>query len=169
MYKTSLIFFVCLLYYTNAPAQSDCTCCTSHHAQFDFWLGEWEVFDTYGKKLGENKIIKLEKGCLISEQWQGSSGITGRSYNFFDAADSTWNQLWVDSQGNNLQLKGSASENQMILESKPSKNKAGQWIKNRITWTYNPDDTVTQLWELVDKSDKVQQVAFRGIYKKKSK
>ncbi|MBK7967386.1 MAG: hypothetical protein IPK10_20365 [Bacteroidetes bacterium] len=90
-------------------AQSPCACCTENHKAFDFWVGDWMVFDTSGNKIGENKIDKIEGNCIINEHWIGGKGNTGSSYNFYDATDSTWNQLWIDSQGGNLVLKGKAS------------------------------------------------------------
>ncbi|MBD8488746.1 hypothetical protein IFO69_08320 [Echinicola sp. CAU 1574] len=146
----------------------DCPCCSGEHKQFDFWLGSWDVFDPSGKKVGENTIVKLENGCLIQEQWTGNSGVTGRSYNFYDPSDDSWNQIWIDNQGNNLQLKGKAKPNKMILKSSPKQNGQGQTIINRITWMLNSDKTVNQVWEVLDKNQNVLQTAFNGIYKKQT-
>jgi hypothetical protein len=38
--------------------------------QFDFWLGEWEVFNKQGIKVGENEIIRLQEGCVLQENWK---------------------------------------------------------------------------------------------------
>ena len=148
-------------------AQSTCACCTAQHRQFDFWLGEWMVFDTAGKKLGENSIVKLEDQCLLSELWQGAGGGTGRSFNYYDPSDSTWNQLWLDKQGTILKLKGRAKTNSMILKSDWAAGQGGSKFYNRITWKKNEDGSVLQLWEILGPSDEVLSVAFKGIYKRK--
>jgi tetratricopeptide (TPR) repeat protein len=39
-------------------------------ADFDFWLGEWEVRTSGGAIAGHNTITKRNGGCLIHEEWQ---------------------------------------------------------------------------------------------------
>jgi len=146
---------------------NSCACCTKHHQQFDFWVGEWNVYNKAGKKVGENSITKLEDNCILNEHWRSVSGSTGSSYNYFNKSDSTWNQVWIDNKGGNLVLKGKASPQKMVLSSDWQKGKKVAWYKNRITWTKNKDGSVTQLWELVDKKGEVLSVAFKGVYKRK--
>ena len=80
-------------------------------------MGDWTVYDTAGNVVGQNTIKKLENNCIVSEHWRGAKGLTGRSYNYYNMADSTWNQLWIDSNGSNLVLKGKAEPGKMILKS----------------------------------------------------
>ncbi len=148
-------------------AQDPCSCCTENHQQFDFWVGDWVVHDTAGVLQGENTITKLENGCILNEHWRGASGSTGRSYNYYDRSDSTWNQLWIDNSGSNLILKGYATKDQMILSSAPQQSKKGDTYQHRITWTVNADETVSQLWETIGKKGQVLKVIFLGIYSKK--
>ncbi len=148
-------------------AQTDCTCCTPAHQQFDFWLGQWDVYDTTGKKVGENSIIKLEDNCLLNEHWTGTSGFTGRSYNYFDQSDTTWNQIWLDNKGGNLVLKGKLENGRMVLSSGFKPGKSGKLQKNRITWSQNEDGTVTQLWEILNEDLETIASVFEGIYKRK--
>ena len=105
----SLALFCCNLVYSQT---TPCACCTEKHQQFDFWVGEWVVFDTTGTKVGENTIEKLENDCILSEYWRGASGSTGRSYNYYNALDDTWNQTWIDNNGGSLVLKGKARQKQ---------------------------------------------------------
>jgi len=166
--KKNITFYIVMIITTNISlAQIDCLCCTDFHKQFDFWVGEWMVYDTAGTKLGENNIVKLGDNCILNEHWKGAKGSTGRSYNYFDLSDSTWNQVWIDNQGGNLVLKGKAEENKMILQSKLIKGKKVDWYRNRITWTNNEDESVTQFWEILDKNGNQLAVAFKGIYKRK--
>lgn len=148
-------------------AQTICACCTNHHQQFDFWVGDWIVFDTLNTQIGENLIVKLEDNCIINEHWTSATGSTGRSYNYFDSADSTWNQLWIDNQGSNLKLKGKAESNKMVLKSALLPGKKIDFYYNRITWTKINNDEVTQVWEILDKSDNILTMVFKGIYKRK--
>ena len=163
---TLLLFGFCI----TTSAQNSCACCTPAHDAFDFWIGDWEVFSPQGGKVGENSISNLEENCIISEQWIGASGTTGKSYSYFNPADNSWNQVWIDNKGSHLILKGKeASENVMILQSAPSKNAQGQYFYSQVTWSKNEDGTVRQLWELYDTDNNLLSVAFDGLYKPRKK
>lgn len=72
------IFFI---FGSGYAQKKQCNCCTSEYKQFDFWLGDWEVFNLKGIKVGENKIVSLQDSCIIQENWT-SNEQTGTSYNF---------------------------------------------------------------------------------------
>ncbi len=148
--------------------QDDCPCCSKPYNQFDFWVGEWTVYDTAGNIVGENTIQKVEDGCLLTERWVGSGGSTGRSINFFDKTDSSWNQTWVDNSGNILNLKGNLIDGSMVMESNLIKGTKIDYYKNQISWKPNNDNSITQKWEILDKNDNVLQLIFLGIYKKQN-
>lgn len=150
-------------------AQNKCNCCTSEYKQFDFWLGDWDVFNLNGVKIGENKIVSMQDSCLIQENWI-SAGQTGTSYNFYKQTDSTWNQIYIDNAGTVLELKGMLKDNKMILESQKVKSvKADFYYFNRITWAIDTSGNISQKWDIVDDQGKIVQVAFDGIYKRKRK
>lgn len=149
-----------------AEYQQDCNCCTANHAEFDFWIGNWDVFNKKGEKIGENNVEVLEDHCIIAENWKGTKGGSGKSFNYYDPKNDSWNQLWISNTGNILKLKGHAEENKMILKSDLQKGKNGVFY-NQITWTKNPDGSVTQLWEILDPEGATVQKAFEGIYRKK--
>ena len=150
-----------------AQPDTTCACCSDPHRAFDFWLGEWVVKDTAGQVLGENTITVLEDGCLIAEYWRGAQGGTGRSYNYFDPADSTWHQLWVSSSGHILRLQGRATPGQMVLTGSVKTGTKGPY-RNRITWTKQEDGTVVQQWDILTPDKQPIRTAFYGIYYPKS-
>ena len=157
------ISFVTLLY-----AQDDCSCCTENHRQFDFWLGEWEVMNSEGNKVGENSISKMEGDCILVEKWQGAQGLNGTSHNYYDPSDKSWNQLWLDNRGGILKLKGALESGQMVMRSALAEDTEGNSSYNQISWRLNDDGTVTQLWELYNDEGKLIRQLFLGIYHKKS-
>ena len=161
-----LIYCLCFLY---SPvllfSQDACPCCTPEHQLFDFWVGDWVVYDTTGRQIGENYIVKLEDNCILNEHWTGGGGSTGRSYNYYNRADSTWNQLWIDNGGNPLILKGKGSSGKMVLRSELVPGRRIDWLYNQITWTLNADGSVTQHWEVFDKNNQKLATAFKGIYR----
>ena len=145
--------------------QSTCQCCTEAHDAFDFWLGDWNVYNEAGKLVGTNKLVKLQNNCLIQENWTGT--VTGTSFNYYDTADSTWNQLWISSNGNILKLKGNAiNHGVMVLKSDILEGEKGKYY-NKITWTANDDGSVTQYWEVLNENDERIADVFKGIYRRK--
>jgi len=161
----SILLFAAI---TSSAQSSACNCCTEKHAEFDFWIGTWNVTAPDGSPAGRNVIDKIQDKCVLRENWtSATAGYTGTSNNFFNSQTEQWEQIWVDNQGQSLHLKGNKVGNQMILSSEELTNKKGETYRNRVTWTHNEDGTVRQLWEIL-KDDKVTSVAFDGLYKKEN-
>jgi len=163
-----LLILIILTSLSHALAQSDnqCACCSENHTAFDFWIGDWTVYNTDGNFIGTNNIMKMQDGCVLQENWNSAdSSITGTSYNFFDSSDSTWNQVWISNTGNVLRLKGNLNdEGNMILKSELVNNSRGTYY-NQITWSKNEDSTVTQHWDILNENGELVNTAFEGIYK----
>ncbi|PIB36955.1 hypothetical protein BFP72_16865 [Reichenbachiella sp. 5M10] len=160
---TLLFFFSWVV----TSAQSSCACCTVQHGQFDFWLGEWNVSSPENKVLGQSSVTKMEKDCIVREEWSGASGVTGRSFNYYDVEESTWKQLWLDSGGSNLNLTGEFKDGSMVLQSGLKRGKKISWYYDRITWTKIDNNTVSQMWEILDANERRVSVAFHGVYRRK--
>ena len=165
-YLAIFVLLICLPLSTKAQDKDNCNCCTEKHAEFDFWIGNWEVTQANGSPAGTNVIEKIQDNCVLRENWtSASTGFTGTSYNFYNTSTKQWEQLWLDNQGGRLHLKGHRSANQMILQSDELKNKDGQPFYHRITWTKNDDGSVRQYWEVITNGSEIS-VAFDGLYKK---
>ena len=167
MMKIKPASLLILLFFTALTAQTECSCCTEQHKEFDFWIGEWSVLNSEGKKVGENSISKIEDNCILVEKWKGVQGTTGTSHNYYDPSDESWNQLWIDNKGNILKLKGRMDSGKMVLRSSVEKDQEGNSYYNQISWGRNQDGTVTQLWELYEENGKLIRQLFMGIYHKK--
>jgi hypothetical protein len=155
-----------LLTFSTVPILAqDCPCCEPAYNQFDFWIGEWVVYDSLGQQVGTNQIEKAQKGCLIVESWCSEQGSTGTSYNYFLPRDSTWNQVWIDDRGGVLELKGNLEGSSMVLTSILLKDQQGSGFYHRISW--KPEgDQVIQTWEVLNASYEVRRLLFRGFYRK---
>lgn len=167
MRTTFLLILLTLSSFINVHAQDNCACCSPKHAEFDFWVGEWEVHTTENKKLGESTVQKMEKDCIVQEHWRGKSGVTGRSFNYYDPEDQSWNQLWLDSGGSRLELKGKYKDGSIVMQSRLTKGKKIDWYYDRITWTKIDENTVSQLWEILNSNEQRVTVAFHGVYRRK--
>lgn len=127
------------------------------HRQFDFWLGQWEVYgnlDKSGPLYGNNSITLSEQGCLIMEHWQGASGSSGTSMNYFDGIQGQWVQRWVSSgvvidyAGGLVAVEGPKKAMQMIGKIHyTSKQQQPQLRDFRGTWTPLDGGVVQQFFE----------------------
>ena len=139
-------------------------CREAPQRQFDFWVGRWDV--TVGSNAaGTNEITLEEDGCLLHEHWAGSRGGTGQSLNWYDRATGQWHQVWVDNQGNGLQLAGRFSEGRLtLLGTAPGPD--GKPQAQRLSFTPNADGSVRQLWETSSAGGATWQVSFDGLYRR---
>ena len=143
-----------------APPPPSCT--RAEQRQFDFWIGEWKVYN--GDRLaGQNSIRAIEGGCGLAESWRGARGSSGVSYNAWNAGDGRWHQFWISAQGYSLVLSGEFRDGAMRMSGVQPHPQTGAPQQQRITWTPNPDGSVRQLWEASD-DGKTWQVVFDGRY-----
>ena len=164
-----VLFFATINVQLNAQTKNKKPCNSKEYKQFDFWLGNWNVYNVKNQLIGTNKIVKMKNACAIQENWKSkTSQSKGTSYNFYNATDKIWNQVWIDNIGGSLELKGTYKNNKMILKSKLISGTKGDYY-NQITWFNNSDGTVTQLWELLDINNTPFNEIFRGTYKKITK
>lgn len=122
-------------------ASSQRPCSAANYRQLDFWLGEWEVFDTNNQKAGDSKVSLILDSCVILEEWTSASitqGIryAGKSFNTYNAATKQWQQTWVDNvAGSNEYLKGSFDNNKMTYTSTPFPFNKDTIAVRRMTFT----------------------------------
>ncbi|TDR22809.1 tetratricopeptide repeat protein [Marinicella litoralis] len=146
-----------------------------HYNDFDFWLGRWEVYgnaEKAGPLYGHNTISKTEQGCLIMEQWQGASGSTGTSMNYYDGIIGQWVQRWVsgggtiiDYAGGLIELDNNNKAMQLVGKIYYASSKQQPQIRDfRGTWTPLNDGVVQQFFEESIDGGKTWYVWFNGFY-----
>jgi hypothetical protein len=138
----------------------------THRHDFDFWIGDWEVFGPQGKQVGTNKITAMFGNGMLQEHWHGNGGIEGRSLNAYDEARGVWHQTWIDSTGGVLLLDGGLQGAAMVMEGRvPSGDDPTTVDMQRITWTREADG-VRQVWETSTDDGATWNVAFDGRYRR---
>ncbi len=148
-----------------AAGQGADGCSDGRSRQFDFWIGEWEVFA--GEELaGHNTIEPILDGCVLQETWRGIRGSAGSSFNFYNPESGRWQQFWVWRNGTTLELEGELADGRMVLEGE-SRDREGNPVRNRISWYDNADGTVRQHWQTSHDSGQTWETAFDGLYRKK--
>ena len=150
---------------TTPPSPPPCT--DELFRQFDFWVGEWEVFATNGAKAGDNSISIEENGCLLVERWTSvGNGGTGQSYNYVDLGAKKWRQIWVSNWGTIDYSGGLDEDGSMFLEGEIA-YPAGTTAPFTGKWTLNEDGTVTQHFRQYNTQTEEWADWFIGVYKKK--
>ena len=138
---------------------------------FDFWIGDWDVFGPLGKQVGRNTITSMFANGMLHEHWHGNGGVEGRSVNAYDESRGCWHQTWVDSTGGVLLLDGGLQDGAMVLEGRaPSGEDPTVVDRQRITWTQESDAEgaeVRQVWESSSDDGATWTVAFDGRYRRR--
>ena len=151
------------------PTPAATTACTAaQHRQFDFWLGQWEVTNPAGKLAGRSRIEAILGGCVLLENWDSPGGVSGKSFNIFNADTGHWEQFWVDNSGSRLHLSGGRDGEKMVLRGVQDKANAQTGLRQheRITWTPNADGSVRQHWETSNDDGRTWATSFDGLYRR---
>jgi tetratricopeptide (TPR) repeat protein len=133
--------------------------------QFDFWIGEWDVYTPQGQLAGNNVIQNAEAGCLLIENWTGSLGGTGKSINFYDKEMGKWRQIWVANNGTITEFAGSYDEKERIMklygETQP---RSGTKISRKLFFYNLAPGKVRQYSEQSTDDGKTWTVAYDFTY-----
>ncbi len=115
------------------------------HRAFDFWIGEWDVFQN-GALAGRNRITSILGGCLIFEEWESASGGLGKSFNYYDPGEDHWRQIWVADSGTFVEFTGAARDGGIFYTAETSNPATGQVTYHRFEFTEHPDGGIRQFW-----------------------
>ncbi|MCE7933881.1 MAG: tetratricopeptide repeat protein [Chlorobi bacterium CHB2] len=143
------------------PCQHD-----PRYREFDFWIGEWDVFNTAGQKVGTNSVQQILGSCVLLENWTSASGSQGKSFNTFNRSTGKWQQTWVDDQGTVLELAGNLKGAVLSFEG-ITRDTAGKETHHRLTFTQIDPNTVRQLWEQSSDKGVTWNSVFDGKYVRK--
>ena len=135
--------------------------------QFDFWLGDWDVF-VQGRKVGENLIELDTQGCTLVESWKNNGGGKGKSLNVYNAATKQWQQFYVSGQGNVFLFEGNyrPKEKNMYFTAETLGSNGGK-VLHIFEFFDLPDKTVQQRWKQSTDGGKTYTTVWDSIYKKK--
>ncbi|MGN6519854.1 MAG: hypothetical protein ACTHK2_10570 [Dokdonella sp.] len=111
-------------------------CTDAVYKQFDFWIGEWDVFDTdvpNGPAQARATVRPIAGGCAIHELYEQTDGLVGDSILSYDAARKHWQQTWVTNRGSLMAIAGTAKDGELVLEGEVHLAN-GSTVLQRITW-----------------------------------
>jgi hypothetical protein len=140
-------------------------CHTAQHGQFDFWVGQWDVYRADTNQLVAHSLIeKLYGGCAVRENWMPLGGTGGGSLNSYRPASKQWEQYWTDS-GNNLNVYiGGLQDSKMVLTG-VSHSANGADSPARMVYEKLPDGSVTQTGYTSSDSGKTWQLSYKLVYR----
>jgi hypothetical protein len=150
-----------------AAAQSPATappCADTESHQFDFWIGDWDVFNPKGVLVGTNRIAPLYGGCVLHESWKATRVVEGQSFNRYDTDRGVWHQTWVDNTGSLLLLEGGLKDGDMVMSDAGVPGRKAEAAVNEVRWSRNADASVRQHWRTSKDGGKTWETAFDGKY-----
>jgi hypothetical protein len=141
-------------------------CTTAPYRQFDFWIGDWDVYGARGGLAGHNLVTLEQDGCLLVEHWTSSAGgQTGTSFNYYDIRDKKWHQLYLDNSGNAGSfpaIAGTFENGKMVLLTDDVNNLLSRW-----TWYLISPGKVKQMQEVSRDHGQTWQTTWNSVYVRK--
>ena len=125
----------------TADTQSSTRCSAAEYRQFDFWIGDWDTFETEspnGPSIARAEISPIVNGCALHELYQQSDGLVGDSILSFDPVRRQWQQTWITNRGSNMVLWGELHDGALVLEGEVHLHD-GTTVLQRITWRAEGD------------------------------
>lgn len=136
-------------------------------AEFDFWVGEWDVHTADGSYAGSNTISRAERGCVLLENWVGGSGGTGMSINYLEHSSGEWVQVWNAAGGTQIDIRGGLTEDGMLLVGQVHYVANSTTADFRGLWTPLEDGRVRQFFEQSNDGGETWVPWFEGFYSRK--
>lgn len=140
--------------------------------QFDFWVGQWEVFGKNGQKAGDSRISVILDSCVILEEWTSATvqqGLryAGKSFNSYNSASGQWQQTWTDNTGNTTEfLRGEAANGSVVFYADKVTGPKGVIFSRKLSFTKLGDDKVRQLGEKSEDGGKTWTTEYDLEYRK---
>ena len=149
----------------QGPRETD-----SIYRQFDFWVGNWEVFNREGKKAGDSKISLILDSCVVLEEWTSTPGKSGfryrgKSFNTYNAAKGEWQQTWVDNVGNSTHYVHGG--NKIVFSTDPYSFSKGTVAIQRLTFFNLGPNKIRQLGEISKDDGKTWTTQYDLEYRRK--
>lgn len=135
--------------------------------QFDFWVGEWDVFAAGGGRAGSSKVESILGGCVILENWTSAQGNQGKSFNRYDPRKAEWRQHWVDDSGNEVNFAGTFADGCMSVVAKTPAPDGSTHLR-RMRFFDLPGDDVRQWGEVSKDGGATWATEYDLLYRPKS-
>lgn len=145
-------------------------CDDPEFAEFDFWLGDWDVTATgTGAPAGNSHISKEMGGCVVWENWTSlGSGYFGKSYNTYNVNLQRWEQYWVDNGAGTMFFHGNLKDGVMDYWTDDVPQPGGQTMRRHLQFFNQSHDQVRQFSQKSMDGGKTWAVEYDLTYKRKA-
>jgi ketosteroid isomerase-like protein len=108
--------------------------------EFDFWAGDWDVFDvkSASQSVAHVRIDPILGGCVLREEYEDPTGLQGQSFSTYDPTRGRWHQSWVTNRGQLLTLEGALQGKTMTLNG-VDRTSEGTERRVHVTWEPTPN------------------------------
>jgi hypothetical protein len=132
-----------------SPAQPvELRACTAPaQRQFDFWVGDWDVFERTGQRVARARVSLILDGCVLLEEYDGVDGHLGKSFSLYDGAIGRWRQTWVTNRGEVLDIQGELEPSGAMVLSGFDRDPAGAPRQVRGRWIAETGGAVREIAE----------------------
>jgi tetratricopeptide (TPR) repeat protein len=135
--------------------------------ELDFWVGEWNVQDrASGSPVGTSSVQRILGDCVIFENWTGSQGGSGKSFNSYNYAEGWWQQNWVSDGGQTNDFTHGALEGNAMVYHGTGHNGSTTYPTKLSFFNLGPD-RVRQFSEYSTDGGKTWQVGYDFLYVRK--
>jgi hypothetical protein len=119
----------------SAPLHPSPGCNIPDYRQLDFWLGDWDTFDSGDTKasVARAHVDLIAAGCAVHERYEQTDGLIGDSILSFDPVRKRWQQTWVTNYGSLMVISGQFKDGALTLDGTVH-FRSGRSLLQRITW-----------------------------------
>ncbi len=141
-------------------------CAAAEHRQFDFWIGEWDWFDTRlagpenGSMYGVTKVEKMNNGCVLVASYSPWSLARSTVVTHYDRQVRRWWMVWLGADGGREDYEGEFSNGKLVMTGVP---RAGAALL-RMTWFRGSEGSVRHMGEKSSDGGKTWSPIFDYTY-----
>jgi len=150
-----------------APQPSPWGCSAAEYHGLDFWIGDWDTFDSDapgGPSVARARVEPIAMGCAVHELYEQQDGLIGDSILSYDPVRKAWQQTWVTNRGSIMVITGNFKDGALVLEGDVHLMD-GRTVAQRITWK-SEGDAVRESAVLSKDGGKTWAPAFDVLFRK---
>jgi len=117
------------------------------YRQFDYWVGDWEVYNKFGAVSGHNRVQLILGDCVVEENWTSRLAGEGKSFSKYNPHARRWEQYWVDDQGDTTFFHGQLEGTNLVFHAETLDPNGGRTLR-RLTFFRQGPDKVRQFSEM---------------------
>lgn len=127
-----------------AATSAGTACAHPESRQFDFWVGNWEVYDRAAPQqvVAHVDVERILGGCVLHERYSDVNGLKGESFSIYDATRKVWHQSWVTNRGQLLTVEGHRHGKTVTLRGVEIRN--GAKFVTQVSWAPLGDGSVRE-------------------------